>query len=930
MTTNHNPNHSSDQIQLLEKEIKMLRSKLSANKKDLERFQVILNSFNEWYYEINLNGELTYFSPSISKVSGYSENELKGKNYRDYASAETAKKMFQIYNNIYLTGEPVELIEYEIFGKDGKIIYLEASVYLMRDSNGNPTVFQGFARDITDRKKIEMALHESENRYRLLADNITDVLFTMDINLNYTYVSPSVKKLQGYEPEELIGTAFFDKVPPLTREKIVSMFKERKGLEASRRYPRGRSRNMKMEVYRKDGSLVWLEANTSSLWDENNRFIGIIGIARDITERRIITEKLRESEEKFRTLAERCPFAIMMYQNDYWVYVNPAAETFSGYTPEEFYRMRFWEIVHPDYRKLVLESGKKRQSGQPAPRAYDFKLIHKTGRDVWVSLSGSSLMYEGKPAGLITIMDVTERKQAEAALQESEKKYRTILESIEDVYAEIDLAGNFTFFSQSLCKVTGYTTDELIGSNNRQYMDEKNAKKMYLSFNTVFKTGMTAKLTEVEYFRKDGSTCTLEMLVSLVKGKDGKPAGFRGTGRDITERKKAEEEKTKLEHQLRQVQKMETIGTIAGGVAHDLNNILSGIVGYPDLLLLKLPEDSPLRKPILIMQKSGEKAAAIVQDLLTLARRGVLTYQVLNFNKVISEYLESPEFNKMKSFYPDVEVETNLESGLLNILGSPVHLSKIVMNLVSNSAEAIGEKGKVSITTENRYIDSPIRGYETVEEGDYVALTVSDSGTGILPGDIARIFDPFYTKKKMGKSGTGLGMSVVWGTLKDHKGYIDVQSTEGKGTTFRLYFPITRQESAQDQIDLSIDDYMGRGQSVLVVDDVKEQRDLASAMLNLLGYSVATASSGEEAVEYLQNNSANLLILDMIMTPGMDGLDTYRQILKFHPGQKAIIASGYSETDRVKKAQKLGSGRYITKPYTLEKIGLAVKVELKE
>jgi two-component system, cell cycle sensor histidine kinase and response regulator CckA len=248
--------------------------------------------------------------------------------------------------------------------------------------------------------------------------------------------------------------------------------------------------------------------------------------------------------------------------------------------------------------------------------------------------------------------------------------------------------------------------------------------------------------------------------------------------------------------------------------------------------------------------------------------------------------------------------------------------------LVSNSAEAIGAEGKITISTTNRYIDKPISGYENVEEGDYVTLKVSDSGSGISSEDLMRIFEPFYTKKKMGKSGTGLGMAVVWGTVKDHKGYIDVQSTKGKGTSFTLYFPVTRQELFKNQDDLPIEDYMGRGQSVLVVDDVKEQRKLVSAMLKELGYFVTATSSGEEAVEYLKNNSANLLILDMIMAPGMDGLDTYRQILKLHPGQKAIIASGYSETDRVKAAQRLGAGQYIKKPYTLEKIGIAVKYEL--
>jgi two-component system cell cycle sensor histidine kinase/response regulator CckA len=313
---------------------------------------------------------------------------------------------------------------------------------------------------------------------------------------------------------------------------------------------------------------------------------------------------------------------------------------------------------------------------------------------------------------------------------------------------------------------------------------------------------------------------------------------------------------------------------------------------------------------------------------LTLARRGVAITEVVSLNDVIFEYLNSPEYKKMKLFYPDVEVETNLETGLLNILGSPVHISKTIMNLVSNAAEAIGKYGKISITTENRYVDKPVRGYDNVKDGDYAMIIVSDTGEGISTQDMEKIFEPFYTKKRMGKSGTGLGMPVVWGTVKDHNGYIDLQSTEGKGTTFTLYFPITRKEPAKHETYLQIEDYMGSGESILVVDDVKEQREIALTILSELGYSVNTVPSGEEAVKYLQNTSVDLLILDMIMDPGIDGLDTYKEILKLHPGQRAIIASGFSETDRAKEVVRLGAGQYIKKPYTLEKMGMAVRKEL--
>jgi CheY-like chemotaxis protein len=330
------------------------------------------------------------------------------------------------------------------------------------------------------------------------------------------------------------------------------------------------------------------------------------------------------------------------------------------------------------------------------------------------------------------------------------------------------------------------------------------------------------------------------------------------------------------------------------------------------------------------MQQSGQKAAAIVQDLLTLARRGVVGTEVVNLNQIINLYLKSPEHEKLKEFYPDAKIESDLETDLLNIMGSPVHLSKSIMNLVNNAAEAMPDGGNIYISTENRYVDKPLKGYDDVEEGDYVILTVSDTGIGISSGNMERIFEPFYTKKVMGRSGTGLGMAVVWGTVKDHKGYIDVQSTEGKGTTFTLYFPATRKEISEEEKALPMEKYMGKGESILIVDDVKEQREIASGFLKKLGYSVTLVSSGEEAVDYVKDNSADLLVLDMIMDPGIDGFETYKRILQLHPGQKAIIASGFSETERIKETQRLGAGKYIKKPYTLEKIGLAVKKELEK
>jgi PAS domain S-box-containing protein len=512
---------------------------------------------------------------------------------------------------------------------------------------------------------------------------------------------------------------------------------------------------------------------------------------------------------------------------------------------------------------------------------------------------------------------------------ESEEKYRLLAENVNDVLWTMDMDLNYTYISPAIEKIQGWSSEEAQSLTVNDILTPQSLEtaitRMAAHMAHGDKTGdyRVADRFELELNCKDGATIWAEIVASATLGQDGKPTGILGVTRDITERKQ-------LEARLQQAQKMEAIGTLAGGVAHDLNNILSAQVGYPDLLLMDLPEESPLRKPIETIQKSGKKAATIVQDLLTLARRGVVVTEVINLNTIVNDYIKSPECENLVAFHTGVTIKCDLDPGLLNIEGSPAHLSTTITNLISNAAEAMPDGGRICITTRNKYIDMPIRGYENINEGDYIILTVSDSGAGISKEDIEKIFEPFYTKKVMGRSGTGLGMAVVWGTVKDHNGYIEVKSAEEQGTTFTLYFPITRQEVESQKKTLHMDGYMGRGESILVVDDVGEQREIADSLLKKLGYSVATVASGEDAVAYIQRTAVDLLILDMIMEPGIDGLETYKRILKIHPDQKAIIASGFSETEIVKNAQRLGAGRYLKKPYTLEKIGLAVKAELEK
>jgi len=397
---------------------------------------------------------------------------------------------------------------------------------------------------------------------------------------------------------------------------------------------------------------------------------------------------------------------------------------------------------------------------------------------------------------------------------------------------------------------------------------------------------------------------------------------------EIAERTRIQEVQANLQERLQRAEKMEALGQLAGGVAHDLNNVLGILTGYSELLLMEIPEGSRSRAHVDKILQSTEKGAAIIQDLLTLARRGVSVSEVVCLNDIVAGFLQTPVFEKLKDYHPRVTFRTEYDKNLLNIKGSPIHLDKTLMNLVSNATEAIYGAGEVTIRTERRHVDQPVMGYDKVKEGDYAVLTVSDTGIGIPAEHREKIFEPFYTKKTMGRSGTGLGLAIVWGTVKDHQGYIDIQTEVGKGTTFTLYFPVTQEGLIAPQQKEPIEQYMGNGESVLVVDDIAEQREIASRLLTRLAYKVHLVASGEEAVEYLKGNKADILVLDMIMAPGIDGLETYQRVLAINPQQKAILVSGFSETQRVKEAQKLGAGTYVKKPYLLEKIGVAIREEL--
>ncbi|MCW5214669.1 response regulator, partial [Desulfobulbus sp. US5] len=360
-------------------------------------------------------------------------------------------------------------------------------------------------------------------------------------------------------------------------------------------------------------------------------------------------------------------------------------------------------------------------------------------------------------------------------------------------------------------------------------------------------------------------------------------------------------------------------------VAHDLNNILTGIVGYPELILEKLPEDSELRKPIEAIRTSGRKAATVVADLLTIARGAAGTREPYNLNELSKEYLSSPECERLKSLYPNVIFRHQLEAAWPVALCSPIHVGKCLMNLATNAAEAIGfdVAGTVVITTLNQYVDAEASTEHDIKKGDYLILTVQDTGPGIPHTELEQIFEPFYTRKIMGRSGTGLGLTVVWNTVRDHGGKILVEIND-KGTCFQLYFPVRKEEGLVYIKEDDMEKFVGHGERILLVDDENQPLDVAREILESFGYTVDTVCSGELAVQFVKDTPVDLLVIDMLMAPGINGRQTYEEILKLYPGQKAVIASGFSESEDVQATLQQGAGGFVKKPYSMYQLGRVV------
>jgi PAS domain S-box-containing protein len=519
------------------------------------------------------------------------------------------------------------------------------------------------------------------------------------------------------------------------------------------------------------------------------------------------------------------------------------------------------------------------------------------------------------------LKEVQNRQEKENELRVSEVRYRTLYDNSSDGISIIGLDGRFSSANKQVCDLLGYTEEELKIIRPEDIYVKGSRGAIKALFKKTFETG-SADL-EAEQVTRSGDRIPVEIRAQLIVV-DNEDA-ILCTCREITERKKQEEENRNLQELLHRASKMKAIGLMAGGIAHDLNNILAGVTGYPELMLLGLPPDSKLRKPLKAVLHSGRRASAVVTELLTMARGVASVKKPHDCNNLIEEFLATPEAIKITEDYPNVQIITRLGKDTGSITCSPIHIQKCIMNLLFNAVEVAKDKTRswVEIVTDRPSLSADVLDNLNLSPGDYVRIFIKDNGSGISKQDIEKIFEPFYSKKILGRSGTGLGLTVVWNVVHEHHGAVRVESS-GQGTTFTIYLPATN----KTELETADDSTPWEGQSaghILVVDDEPQLRDIASAMLATFGYTTKTVNSGEEAIAVMQKETFDLVLIDMMMEPGMNGRQTYEKIIKITPGQKALIVSGYSKNDEVTRALALGAGGFIKKPYSMSELLRAVQ-----
>jgi PAS domain S-box-containing protein len=793
-------------------------------------------------------------------------------------------------------------------------------------------------KEATEHKRAKEAFQNSEQRYKDIVEKVNDIIYTLDVEGKITSSNTAVKAF-GYHPEELIGKNFVEFISEEVLEETLKDFHN--VLDAG-------EITAETVLIGKNGKPHFVEYS-STVIKEQGRVVGIRGIVRDITERKETQEALQkayldlerrveertealkkanaklqaeiterkqaeelliESEEKFRTVSEQSPNMIFINKNGRIVYANKLSVEIMGYERDEFYSpdFDFFSLIAPESIEVV-KSAFKRHMKSKEIEPYEYTLVNREGKRIEAIIATQVINYEGERAILGIVTDISERIRAEEALRESEEKYRLLVENANDaIFIAQDQVVKFP--NPKTLEMIGYSAQELV---KIPFMNLIHPEDRDMVLDRYVKRLKGKELPSTYSFRikrRDGEELWVEISTVLITW-EGRPATLNFL-RDVTPQKK-------MEAQFQQAIKMEAIGTLAGGLAHNINNLLMAILGNASVMLLDVDLKHPHYRNLKSIEKQVQNGSKLTRQLLGYAREGRYEVKPINLNLLVKETADT--FGTTRK---DIIVHQEFAENLYGIEVDQGQIEQVLLNLYVNAADAMPGGGDLFFKTMNT-TNKDMRAKPYVPKpGNYVLLTVRDTGLGMDKKTMDRIFDPFFTTKGLAQ-GTGLGLASAYGIVKGHGGYIDVFSGKGKGTTFEIYLPATNKE-VEEEKELSCKFVEGRD-TVLLVDDEELVLDAGEQMLRRLGYEVLVAGSGQEALALYEKNHAkiDMVLLDMVI-PGMGGGETYDRMREIDPTVKVLLSSGYSIDGEATEILERGCDGFIQKPFDL----IALSQEIRE
>ncbi|MBI3189988.1 MAG: PAS domain S-box protein, partial [Ignavibacteriales bacterium] len=868
-----------------------------ALRKSEERYRSLFEESRDVIYITSAEGRIIEMNSAGVELFGY---ETKEEIYQVDVSSDLYidSKQREEESRIVRRQGYVQDFELELKRKDGTRITILDTATTVRDSLGNVIGYRGIMRDITERKRSEEALRESYQIVEALIQASPLAINVLDLNGNVTIWNPQSEKIFGWREDEVFGKP----LPYLTEDKRdeynTAVEQVRKGgvfivHDTLRK--------------RKDGSLAHVSISTASLRDGNEKVIGTMALINDITERKKAEEAFRQSETKLREIVEHSTNLFYSHTPDHVLtYVSPQTRSYFDCEPEEalikwteFSTENAINNIGYDLTQRAIDTGVRQQP-------FRLELVSKKGRKIWVEVNESPVVFNGKTVAIVgSLSDITEKVKAEEEIG----KLRKAVETSGEVIFITNNEGIITFINPEFTKLYGYTQEEVIGKVTPRILksglvsQEDYAKLWTALWNKQFVK------REIHNKSKDNKHIMVESSMSPVLDEHGNIDGFLAIQRDVTEKKR-------LEEQFLRTQRLESLGTLAGGVAHDLNNVLAPILLSIDVLK-KYSTNDHSNKILHTIKTSAERGKHIIKQILSFARgtegeRGniQLRHLIKEMEQIVKE-----------TFPRSLEVHSSIQKDLWTVLGDPTQLHQVLLNLCVNARDAMPDGGMLELKAENILVDEHFAQMQYgAKVGPYVVVSVTDTGMGIPSEVLPKIFDPFFTTKSQG-SGTGLGLSTVHAIAKGHNGFIDVYTHVGKGTTFKVFLPAIEVAETTQVIKTVVEYPPGNGELVLVIDDEASVRDITRYTLEMYGYNVLTANDGAKAVELYteKRQEIDIVITDMMM-PVMDGVATIRALKQMDPKVKIIASSGLSTGTQVSVAVDKEVEAFLAKPYTAENL----------